>query len=446
MFGAQRFLLVGQVIVDVTLLRPRSENKLRLGGIMHAARAMWSFDLDYSIAFASPTYLAPLIETFASKHAARSVTCFGEVDGSPSVILIPEPTEAGAQGYEFLLRDSVSLRERTKELAKLAKDPSITDILVFPGGFDLASTLATLGASTAQVSIDVAYDVGDIEVCRALGREFDVVFTSTSSDLFLRHCGGDAQRLANTLLRGIGKTAILKENRGGSRLLSVTGASFEVGAQVRPIVHSVGVGDCFDVAYCALKMHHGEKSALAYASFVAAEYASTTYPEDFKTAVGRILRIPADNVRTMEGIRVPWEDRNSIHVYVAGPDFDYVDRTPIEAISSALKYHNFVPRRPVAEHGQIIDSASKAKRRDTFNRDMEMLEDCQILLAVILNNDPGTLLEIGLASAKGKPVIVYDPRGIAKNLILQELPRAVAHTLDEAIAAVFEAAAAVLNQ
>jgi nucleoside 2-deoxyribosyltransferase len=74
-----------------------------------------------------------------------------------------------------------------------------------------------------------------------------------------------------------------------------------------------------------------------------------------------------------------------------------------------------------------------------------MLDDCKLLLAVLLYDDPGTLIEIGLALERQMPVLVYDPYGRATNLMLTQLPSVVSADLDVIIAGVFTNAWRALN-
>lgn len=407
---------------------------------MHAARAAWALGADYHLAYAAPAYLTSLIEEFATQHGACKTHRIAEISGSPSVALILEPTEAGPQGYEVLLRESQQASTWDDVVASLAKE-DFSDVIMFPGGYDLKTVLSAFSKSSSPCHIDIAYDVANLEVCAALGRKFESVMLSTSSPLFVESLGSSPDRARDAIVGALSELLLLKENRGGVRLYSEDGKVTEVGAQLRPIEHSVGVGDCFDVAFAVLRNQHPEHVALAYASFVAAEYASTTFPEDFKAGVRRTLKISPETIAEIEGVRLPWESRPAINVYIAAPDFDYLNRSPINAIDEALRYHNFSPRRPVVEHGQARDSDSPARRRQLFDQDMELLAKCQIVVAVLVDNDPGTLIEIGLAKEQGKPVIVFDPFRLAKNLVLQQLPDVLAASLDEAIGGLFELAA-----
>ena len=82
-------------------------------------------------------------------------------------------------------------------------------------------------------------------------------------------------------------------------------------------------------------------------------------------------------------------------------------------------------------------NAPKDERQRLFHGDMHLLDQCNMQIAVLLYNDPGTMIEIGLAAQRGIPTLVYDPNKIADNCMLTELPTLVSSDLDEIIAKVF---------
>ncbi len=90
-------------------------------------------------------------------------------------------------------------------------------------------------------------DVYDLKQLEAFRRPFETMITSTSSQLFLKCFDSSPTRMAEAALKKSHRF-LFKENRGGARLFEGIEV-LEVGAQLRPIVQSVGVGDCFDVAY-----------------------------------------------------------------------------------------------------------------------------------------------------------------------------------------------------
>jgi len=176
---------------------------------------------------------------------------------------------------------------------------------------------------------------------------------------------------------------------------------------------------------------------MALSSWIAGAYAATTYPDDFKTSVERILQSDLKSLITLKGISLPWEVRKRTNIYIAAPDFDFVDTTLIEKLEENLKYHNFSPRRPIKEDGQMERNASKTRKQELFSRDMALLDECQMLVAVLLYNDPGTLIKIGIASQRRIPTIAYDPYKLATNCMLTELPDLVSSDLGEVISEVF---------
>jgi nucleoside 2-deoxyribosyltransferase len=230
----------------------------------------------------------------------------------------------------------------------------------------------------------------------------------------------------------------LKENRGGARLFKGGQAMLRAGAQRRDIVHSVGVGDVFDATFLAFAEARGEEGALNLASWIAAEYAATTFPDDFQRACKRTLALTPDELGELPAVSLPWENRSHYQIYIAAPDFDYLDRRHIDTLAASLRYHNFQPRLPVREHGQAQPQTPAPERRRLCDSDVSLLQKCDLLIAVLSYDDPGTQIEIGLASGLGIPVIVYDPYERAGNIMLTELPYLVSSSLDKVITATFD--------
>ena len=46
-----KICLIGDILVDVTLKTEFNPLKMRLGGIVHAARALWAMGVEYDVAF-----------------------------------------------------------------------------------------------------------------------------------------------------------------------------------------------------------------------------------------------------------------------------------------------------------------------------------------------------------------------------------------------------------
>jgi nucleoside 2-deoxyribosyltransferase len=420
---------------------------MRLGGVMHAARALWAMGVPFGLGYVAPAYLREDIEDLAGLYGAAFVQCIGTITGCPNVMLVGEGLEVGPQRYEYLLRDQSECDFSTGALRELGSGAEFTDYLAFPGGFPLADTLKEIGARTADVHADVNFvPAQQLQDLSALKRRFASVMLSTSSGLFLDFFGRDPTKL-QLKLSGYADSILLKENRGGSRLFYTQAASEAIStpAQTTPIMHSVGVGDVFDAVFVVQRRSHGDTAALAYASFAAAEYASCFRDSDVQQSIAAALSIDAHTIGALGGVVLPWEGRETVNIYLAAPDFDYVDTAPLDALAEALAYHNFTPRRPVREHGQVGADTPASERRRIAEADLDLLAECALLIAVLLHDDPGTLIEIGVAIEKHIPVIVYDPFKRASNIMLTELPVLVSSDLDQIVSEVFVQAAKLKN-
>ena len=424
--------LVGDILTDVTLPSPsQKEYKMRLGGVVHAARGLWAMGVDYAVAYFAPAYIDGQIESYLHEIGCREIHKIGNVTGCPYTMLIREAKEIGNQGYEFLYRDCIKIEYFAEEIRLLA---NFEELMCISGNYDMDIVLARTRPDQL-IHIDVANNIRTIDQL-SKERRFSTLYISTSSDLFHTSFNNIDDFFAQ--LTPYADKIVLKENRGGSRAYDVqSGKKYKISSQTSSIVHSVGVGDVYDAVSVSAQYLKFE-DRLCLASWIAMLYAKTTFPDDFKHSVEGVLKIPMHKLNALEGCLLPWEQRTHCNIYIAAPDFDFLDTRPIETLCASLSYHNFVPRRPVKEIGQMSEEATKKERLRLFGGDMSILGECNMLIAVLLNNDPGTLIEIGIAGQRGIPTIVYDPYGIANNCMLTEWPTLLSPDLDEVIARVFD--------
>lgn len=431
-------MIIGDIVVDVTLKTLVEPYKLRLGGITHAARGAWALDSKYDIGFFAPQYLDDNIKDYFLKHGCETQTKLGEVSGAPYVFLIAEVKEAGDQGYEFLLRDHFEI-SYSKEPISISAE---MDILFISGNYSIKTIFENL--HNEYIHVDLANNVEHLDELKQLGKIFSTIFLSTSSALFKNNFTKDFVQFAE-LFRPFCKRLVLKENRGGSRGIDfLSGEIIQIPSQTQPIAHSVGVGDVFDATYVIHYRDYSFEEALTISSWIASEYALTTFPDDFKIGVQRLKKVGIQDLVGLGGVSIPWQKRSAFNIYIAAPDFDFLDTREIDRVADSLSYHNFSPRRPIKENGQMEANAEKARKKELFDKDMALIGECKILVAVILNHDPGTLVEIGFAMGIGMPAIVYDPYNLANNCMLSELPTLVSNSLDEVVSEVFKQASKLI--
>ena len=85
------------------------------------------------------------------------------------LLQLAEPTEAGFQDYQFLLREEQKSIICDDALYNVCHQTDVTDFLVFPGGFDLDKVLNALKGCKASVHIDANFEPDYAEKFEALG-------------------------------------------------------------------------------------------------------------------------------------------------------------------------------------------------------------------------------------------------------------------------------------
>lgn len=430
----QDLLLVGEVFVDFTLPKAGADAKLRLGGIVHAARGLWAIDARYAVAAVCPSYLVDQARAYLQSIGCREFVWLAKVTGAPNLIAIGDPTELADQVYQDILRDEKSL-EFCSDIAGLKAYKSC---LIFPGKYDLA-VVRNLLSDDVQASFDIAYDLPDLVLLESYKCNVAAVITSTSSPMFLERASSDVRGLLDDLRDLSPQAILLKENRGGSRVFDLHADRMEeVPALLGETVNSVGVGDVYSAVFVYL-LDSGVFDGAWKAARAATFYAQTTYPDDFKRDAQRSFKVTVDEMRGLGGTMLPWHARPEFQIYFAAPDFSYIDRKHIEEALGSLAYHNFRVRRPVQENGELTPQSPMHEMRATFMDDVGLLEECSLVFAIPLGRDPGTLVEVGLALAAKKPVITYDPLNENANTMVMAGSAVYSYKLDTCLNGVFEA-------
>ncbi|WP_162250047.1 MULTISPECIES: nucleoside 2-deoxyribosyltransferase [unclassified Bradyrhizobium] len=428
-------MLIGEVFVDFTITPPGSENKLRLGGVAHAARGFWALGQPFRAAIVSPSYLEGLVRDYFATLGCVELIILGIVTGAPNVTLIFDAIEVADQGYDTPLRD-----EKAVQLIDVSqKFEQAEEVLIFPGTFCLSDVCAMLPA-TARLHIDIAYNVETPMALAGIGRPIETILLSTSSPLFAKIKDQTVTGIATAFAGCKPRYVILKQNRGGSELLDNSKASQSIEtlpAQLGTTINSVGVGDVFAAVFLTA-LPSGAATAGWRATYAAAAYSQTTYPDIFKKYVERDQRLSLQEMTSLGGTFLPWNMRPQAQIYFAAPDFANADRAAIDKALKALAYHNFSPRRPVVENGELPPNSNAATLRAIYEKDCELLKKCALVFAVPTERDPGTLVEIGLAIEAGIPVVTYDPSRKNNNTMVIAGSSFYSSDLDACLNAVFQ--------
>lgn len=433
----RKILIIGEVYVDQHLdIIENGYSTSRLGGIFHAARSCDALNIEYALAYYAPDYLVKDVEKFGiDVLRASSIFRLGKVDKAPNVMLIGQSDESGNQLYENILGRQAEYVSMLPFMQVL-DDFEPTDIIIFPGRYGNARILSNLSNYEGKIHIDMNYDCDDILDLDTI--KIQTVFLSTSStsfEEFFKEISYD--NLIKYFDKKNVSQLLIKENRGGSWLYDFgEKTSYEAPAHIGETIHSVGVGDVYDIAFMSEMVGTNIAGNMAFAAWMSSLYAQTIQQEKFKENVELIVQNIQDFVE-MEGIRVPWNERVNYPIYMAAPDFDYVDTEKLDILEDSLLYHNFKPRRPIQENGQVNKEMDMNEERAIFAKDMELLSECKIMIATLLYNDQGTLVEIGNYQANGKPIILYDPYLKLDNMFLKNSCTYYCKTKSQVIDAVF---------
>ena len=433
-------LIVGEVCVDFSLATASTPVKMRLGGIAHAARALWACGKPYAVAAVCPEYLVEQAIAYFRAHGCCDFILLGNVSGSPNIVVIGDVREVGHQGYEDILRDekAVIISNSLSEIS------NYKDIIIFPGTYDLGSIARVINKNSCVV-IDVAYDVDGVAQLNAFAGLISAVVISTSSDLFQAVAAHDVTPLLQACASISAEYLLLKENRGGSRLFDIKNNNIDlIPAVLSETQNSVGVGDAYTAVFGA-HYRAGALSAAVRGMQVATRYAQTTYPDDLKRDVQRDFQLSIEEIQALGGTILPWHLRKGLDIYLAAPDFSYMNKPEIDHAISALEYHNFKVRRPILENGEANTDTRYSDLRQYYERDCQLLRDCALVLAIPLERDPGTLVEMGIAIASGIPVVTFDPRQENKNTMVICGSKCYSDDLDICLNGIFDALSGILK-
>ena len=431
----KRVLIIGEVFVDTHLdLYSQGHYLTRLGGIFHAIRACSAFGITFAFSYYAPNYLLDDINKFSQELNSTGAYQLGIVNKAPNVFLIGTSDESKFQGYDNILVNQTEYIENNS-INNSIKEFEPTDILIFPGRYNINSILEELEKYNGNIHIDLNYDCPDLSKFKL---NITNAIISTSSNNYARYFElGSYDILLEEISKINVQNLIVKENRGGSFLYSYKDKKYyDAPAFLQKVMHSVGVGDVYDVTYILGYYQKNISKNLRLAALCSVMYSKTMDFYNFKNEIGNIMNAVDDNIQ-IGGVRVPWFIRKSINIYLAAPDFEDVDVSKLNELVDALNYHNFTPRLPIRENGQVSKSMSKSEELQIYYKDIEMLNDCTVLIATLLFNDQGTLAEIGMFYQMGKKVIIFDPYFITNNMFLKNSCDFYCTSISETIDALF---------
>ncbi|MCZ1075605.1 PfkB family carbohydrate kinase [Rhodococcus sp. A5(2022)] len=210
----------------------------------------------------------------------------------------------------------------------------------------------------------------------------------TLNEREVQHLTGvqDVSEGAKRLIADRGLSVVVTKRGPRGALVTTAGYQETVGACVTESVFPIGSGDVYASAFAWAWGVEGADpvEAATIASNAAAQWCETrNYPIPMDVLKGRVTR----DVVPPGGSGV---------VYLAGPFFNLQQRWMVDVVKDALSPRVWSPSHEVGPGG--LEVAKK---------DLEGLEHCDSILALLDDNDPGTVFEAGYATKMGIPVVIY---------------------------------------
>jgi nucleoside 2-deoxyribosyltransferase len=121
-------------------------------------------------------------------------------------------------------------------------------------------------------------------------------------------------------------------------------------------------------------------------------------------------------------------------VYLAAPFFNSAQNATVSRIETVLEAFDFdviSPRRS----GLILKDMSAKQREEAashvYNKNVEDLERCNTIFAVIDDRDSGVMWEMGYGAARGKAIYSYSDSGYGLNVMLTGCVRGHARGMEQ---------------
>ena len=235
-----------------------------------------------------------------------------------------------------------------------------------------------------------------------------------------RFSGEDDPGKALDALLGRKDAEVVVLKMGGHGAMVATDKErFAVPAYQSETVFKIGSGDVFSAAFTQFWAVDGRPPAQAadLASRATSRYVGTR-------------SLPIDSAADLEATELTPVQPGTGRIYIAAPFFNLAERWIVEEIRRqflTMGVPVFSPLHDVGEGpGELVAPL-----------DLEGLDQCQAVLAILNGSDAGTVFEVGYAIARGMPVVA-----LAQNMRPEDLKMPMGsgcRVVDDVVSAVYQA-------
>ncbi|MDB5270115.1 MAG: hypothetical protein JWP58_3155 [Hymenobacter sp.] len=216
----------------------------------------------------------------------------------------------------------------------------------------------------------------------------------------------DIDAIGQHLLDKGAEVVVIKQGASGASIFEKDKKSLRVAAYRTETVWPIGAGDIFSsvFAHYWIEEKTSARQAAKKASIATAFYCQT-----------QTLPIPKNPAfwNELDLHTLPFLGHKRRNVYLAGPFFTMAERWLINESLSALRQTGNTVFSPLHDVGHGVANV-------VVPLDIEALDNCDAVFAIVDGLDSGTLFELGYAIAKGKPVVAFVQNETPDNLKMLE--------------------------
>jgi nucleoside 2-deoxyribosyltransferase len=241
----------------------------------------------------------------------------------------------------------------------------------------------------------VVYDPQNDISFRSTGssaKHLAIVLNSQQAKLIANINDDDFERIGYAILKQEGaEVVVIKDGpHGGSAITSKETIQFPIFEANN--IWPIGSGDIFSAVF-AWKWAI-EKTTIQDSVYLASQFTAHYCESQI---------IPLENNSSRKPIPSRKLDKR---VYLAGPFFNISERWLInEAREALIKFGNIV-FSPYHDVGPISHYSNTNEIENVIAKDLEAIDNSDVVFAILNGADPGTIFEIGYAISKGKEIII----------------------------------------
>lgn len=119
-------------------------------------------------------------------------------------------------------------------------------------------------------------------------------------------------------------------------------------------------------------------------------------------------------------------------IYLGAPFFNPAQLKLVEELEDIFSAHQVFSPRKEGIMTNMTPEERRSQARRLFKQNVDNIDWCDILLAVIDDRDVGVMFELGYAFARGRDIVTFTNQSYGLNIMISECSQVHLQGLDEA--------------